>query len=599
VRFIIFLLCLPALLSCGGSSASKKETPKPFTFSIQHAASAVGNQPIDITLVAENGYSITSSSLEYETPLVVKMTKMSETQYQLLVPEVYSDETLTFTIKAANAENTEISQNGEIALSLNMRPLLHSLSQPVNAVLGEPFLLEFSVEDEHEYLPVELELNDLEDEVKIERMSDTSFTITPLAINSTSIHFEATVSDVFGQVAQRGYVLPAGNEQPYFEIYNHGHRLLKGKKAHLYVRDYNLPENVEMNDIHWEQISGIETVTNRVDGELYVSYPNSYSAEPLVFEASITLTDRTHYRLTESITLIEDKPYVIEPLEKEMVKEQLAAQQAEKDTDLNGDGLQDIITIDNGIIYAQIQNSNGTHEPEITIGKVTFHETLSYPDLPEIHAPRPENLTVYEAFLFDVNKDGIRDLIFSGSVHYPEAAITDSLAGWVKGISANYFYGDYISWAINASSGYSFNDINNDGLIDFVYYDSYTQLSGPFVDTNFSTLATKLNTVRAGLPFSQMVSAGDGYYGSDNQYNFFRLIPETNPWMTGIYNPGDYVMLTVNGFSADDNYFDYGYTLTLSPNARRIYLLDFNDDGSNDIVIETTEGEYQHITVIE
>lgn len=161
------------------------------------------------------------------------------------------------------------------------------------------------------------------------------------------------------------------------------------------------------------------------------------------------------------------------------------------------------------------------------------------------------------------------------------------------------YYGDYISWAINASLDYSFNDINNDGLIDFVYYDVYTELAGPFVDTNFSTLATKPNSARANLPFSLMISAHDGYYGSDNQYSFFRLIPETNSWVTGVYDPGDYVMLTVNGFSADDNYFDYGYTLTFSPNARTIYLLDINDDGKNDIVIKTLEGEYQHIEVIE
>lgn len=601
MRFIIFLLCLPALLSCGGSSASKKETPKPFTFSIQHIASAVGNQPVDIRLLPSSGYTITSSSLTYDTPLVVEMTKVSETQYQLLVPEVYSDETLSFTIKATNTENTEISQSSEIALALNMRPLLHSLSQPVNAVINEPFLLEFSVEDEHEYLPVELVLDDLEDEVSIERMSDSSFTITPLAINSDSIHFEATVTDEYGQTASRSYVLPAKpakKEETYFKIVNHGHGLLKGKKAHLSIRSYNLPENVEVNDIHWEQISGIETVTNRVDGNLYVSYPDSYSAEPLIIEASITLTDRTHYRVTESITLVEDKPYSIKLLDTAIVEKKLAKQQSDENSiDLNEDGLTDNIAIEQGIVYAEIQQTDGSYGVKEEIGKITLHQLFSDPDLREELIPDLENLQVSAFTMVDVNKDGFRDIIFTGRIVYPNLALSDSIAGWVKGVTSTRYYGDYFSGCLEASGGYSFDDFNQDGYLDVVFYDSYDTLAGPNVNTHWARHEPEVKYGGSSLPYDSIFDVADGYY--DEAYHFFRLRPENPIIHNESYDPGDYVMLTVNGFSADDNYFDYGYTLTLSPNARRIYLLDINDDGKNDIIIETTEGEYQHIEVIE
>ncbi|MEW6983293.1 FG-GAP repeat domain-containing protein [Colwelliaceae bacterium 6471] len=603
LRLLSTILIALALTSCGGGSSPKQvneqeSTTEPlpaFEINVHHINLAVENQPIDITLVANEGHSITSSELSVDLAIPMEISKLSETEYTLLVPSVYKEQLLNITTTATNNDGETLSTNSSVELKYN-KPPKTTLLTPTTVDDSAPFLLEFNVEDEHSLQ--NLTLKTTQAGVDITQVTGTSFQITLLeTFMENRLVVSADASDEYQATSKQTFYIDF--PRPYLSFYlTDGDNALLNDRTSLRLMVNNLPESQTVSHINWSQKSGptiaFEPTNNKV---LYFTTPTTYSPIPIVLEAKVILSDESVLTIEHSITLIEDKAYTLTAIDPELVQEKLEATQR-NDTDANNDGLPDILTIEDGIAYVQLQNSDGSYQEKQRVGEITFHQWLRNGPVPEMQMPLPENLGVNKKSisLMDVDNDGIKDIVFTGGIHYPLSAITDPIAGWLKGISPLKYYGDFMSVGLGYSVMQSFVDINGDDYIDWLYYDAYYELDGPFINLSYGV---PQNTLGAGsLPwiprYMRLYDSANGFVNDSSNFIALQLYTTQQAWEYGTGDTSNYERITVHEFLPNIG-FQTNYSFLLDERTRYVHFIDVTDNDTRDIVIKTSDNSYYSV----
>jgi hypothetical protein len=553
----------------------------------------VENQPIELTISASEGHTIESTEFTFNVDIPIKVNQQDSNHYSLIIPHAYKEQILALKTTATNNEGEVKTIESSLELKFNQPPKLSLVTQfPVNNDV--PFLLEFNVEDEHALKLITLSTEHAE--VIIEQVNETSFLITlPESFSERGLIIEATSADEFHAINKQNFYI---NFLSFYSTYltTRGfNTAFLNYQGFVKVNIHNQPEESSIKEILWQQLSGPELKLEETNSE-YLNFltPSEYSADLITLEAKVTLSDDSFYTIGHQIQLIEDRAYSLTLLDVELV-EANSSNKNVRDMDANSDGLEDLITIEKGIAYIQLQNNDGSYAEKLTVGEVTFHQWLRNGPIPEMQLPLPENLRISSIQMKDVDNDGIIDVVFTGGIHYPLAAITDPVAGWLKGIGEGKYYGDFINVGLGYSVGDSFEDINQDGTIDWLYYDAYTELSGPFINLSFGVLPKY--SVSSGSPtylprLMHLFDAAYDFPNNSENYTVLQLYTTQAPWEYGSGESDNHERLAVNEFLPEANKFNIGYSLLLNERTLRVHFIDVTNDNKRDIVIKTTDGNY-------
>ncbi len=587
----IFIILLSA---CNSSSSESNKSATSFAITVEHVNLAVSNQLVMIKITPNSSFQIKTTTLTVDDDITLDISKKSESEYQLLIPNIYTERTLFFTTQATSSENKTAISQSSIELIFNQKPELNLVNTPEFVQENSTILFEISVEDEHNHGAISLESE--HSDVSFEKTGDNTFSVNiPEFEYSQQLSFIARTTDEFGLLGANYLSINVLNDDLYLAIRGQDEVLVNSDN--YYAINEDLPDEIKVSQVNWSQVDGSELIISEPsEPHTKIHFPLSYGSVNYIIKAEVTLSNQQTYIVEKHVNTIENRRFTRSPLDAELVRTLFEKKYTPPVFDLDQNGLNDLITIEGAIFYIELQNNDGIYQDKQIAGEITFNRFLSATSTP----PKKEELRIFSTRIVDIDLDGIKDLLFTGHIsYYPEELFGESIVGFIKGVSAIKFIGDNISTLSEYSTDCNFLDINKDGFIDCVHYDitnltqqrlSYGTTNG-FVGAYHYKLQNGFQSLNAnccetsnlgylvGIP-----SLGD--VDSDNNSDILALYDEQ---MT-LY--GKHQWLTVSSY-------DEKFSIYIDDTLRAAYLLDVTNDGIDDILIYSNHNGYELIKVIE
>jgi hypothetical protein len=589
------------VIACNGSDNTSTDTNStPFTIELTHIVSAVENQVVTINLRANENHTIASSELILAENAPVEILKISESEYQLTITKFAIPQEVTFQITATSADNKSATKESSLTLKFNLPPTITVLNQIVEADEFTKIIIELNAEDVDGHNIASYELTSSNQDVSVTKLSEKSFTIHLPELDYTkNIYFTAKATDEFKRFGKQNFHIKVKNDEPYFNISGLDGVLIDSSEYYR-IKSEDLPEGADISNITWSQISGhtvvIDTPTEQTTA---IAFPSSQTQESITLSAKITLSDNSNYIVTKDIITITNMQATIEAIDNNIVNEILSKRRnAEPQLDINQDGLNDIVSLEAGIVYVQYQTSDGLYQNKEQLAEVSFKQWVSDPTFPKDLETLRADLTAKVIGFIDMDNDSILDILYSGHFFWEET-VGYGIIGWMKGTDNNEtnFNEDFFSTDFEVPAYRSFLDLNFDGYIDWLSFNNHTWLYGPFTtlgDSQGFNNASSLSIVHfQNQTLTDASFVGDLY--GDEEKDLITLVSSNYEWESGGKS-----WIKIHTLNNTTKKFNQDISISLPNKATKVHLVDVNDDGIDDIVFyDSVMKSYFYLTDIQ
>ncbi len=609
MKYLLLVLLSLNLISCGGGSSNKKvgdDTQLPFSVNVNYDNEAVAKQPINIKLSPSQGYTIESSEFITSSELSLELTKISESEYQLIVPDLFLPQSLEFQINATADNGNTTTIDGSITYRLNHYPTFIDYMIPEEAEELSTITIELQAEDVDGHKLEKITLTAIDDNIDISRLSDNSFSVTlPDVIFSQFLSFTAQVTDEFQKNSTKTLSVKTINDEPFFDI-SGLEGILTNSSEYYSAIAKDLSEGIIIKSVLWQQLSGpIVTINSPNSNATTIYFPSTQAQENIRLSAQITLTNDEVHTVTKDIVTLKNLSVHSVAIDNNVIAE-LFEQRSNSaaELDINQDGLLDSISIESGIIYVQYQTTGATYQNKEKIAELSFHQWLSNPSFVDDLETLRAQFRDYSLGLVDMNNDGLLDLTYVGRMVSEEHAVSTKIEGWIKGVSNKSvkYEGDFLLSINEFAHRVYLEDINFDNFPDLIVFDSdfnTGRVYAPYIlygtDTGFDSRSDYNQQI---IKFSNQnlnsISGFGDLYGNGEK-NILTLVSTNHEWESGGKS-----WIKIHTLNNTTKTFNQDVSIYLDTKATRVDLIDVTGDGIDDILYYDAQAKnYRYIESFE
>ncbi|NTS76895.1 VCBS repeat-containing protein [Catenovulum sp. SM1970] len=580
----MFKLFIPLILmaflnsACGGGGSSSSsvaatepaikdadtptETERLFEVKITAPSVVKSNQTFSFNLASDNLDAINKIEVQHDYILPININVEANDEVRVTIPEAYMEQVIQFDFSISNHQSEIIEQTHLISVIPNDKPKITVKSNTESYLDQLPFTLELLAEDEDEIIAYEVSSKK---PISIEKIEENIFQISNYTDNLNLI---VKVTDKFGASTELHHhiqtVEPPG-------VYISGQTGVMPNKRYYYHIEA-LDDSVFTVE-NWMLDTNEYSIIETGNDFIILEFKSSDIEKDITLTAQLSSTEQGTENLSKKIKLLPSLTYKLEPLYS------LPNPVTPPNLDINQDGLNEIVTFENGNIYVSFSVQNGEYEQSIHAGKLTLHNKdwgLASDFL------TGSELTAKE--LFDMNNDGIADLLFEGKLaSNPGSVIPLPVLGWVKGLENKmHFAGDYLLPSDNIASYIVYSNLNGDSFNDAIYLKSLPYPTGPFSQSWQGLCCNKL------VHFDESYIEAIAIIRNDLGRFLLSLYSESSDYFSATKQ-----WIKVNKYNSDNSEFEQEKIIELNTDSRirTIDVLDINQDGLNEIVLSLSNNE--------
>lgn len=595
-KILVFSFLL-LIISCGNSETTE------FSISIDYIDKAVANQVITVNVSPSNNHKIQNTDLILDTDLNVKLIKNSEREYQIVVSELYFPQSLRFQVTAYN-DGAIATSNGSITYSLNTMPIVSILNRPSFSYAAEEdsLIIDLGATDLDNHHITDYKIESNQAGVMINRLTDTRFSIDlPDVDHTQNISFIAYATDEFLQAGYEYFSIRVkDSELAYIDGLG---GVLSNSKESYHIYDDDLPENISITDVNWQQKSGpLVIIESPNEKRTNITFPLTYGSEKIKISSIVSLSNGETITLTKTILTIKNLDVVPQFISNSTVQDIYDKRtKLEGELDINQDGLADLVTVELGVVYVQYQLSNNVYLDREKLAELSFHQLLSEPSNSYNLDALQDNTEVIVSELKDMNNDGLLDIVVQGRLVFSDELYSINIAGWIKSIAIGKYQGDFIALG-NEVSSFEIEDINLDGYPDLLQYDNLVFFSGPSIrlggEKGFSRDITFHEPIQ--FPNQTLSSVSDfrDLLGDGNK-DLLSLVSKNHYWDLDWDGVGE-SWIKIHTLDKTTKLFNQAKSIYLGTQATNVMLIDVTADGIDDIVYyEEASKNYMYIDMMQ